>query len=54
MNALEYSDAFLLKRIKQLKKDYARLYPNGDTNIPLYERLQYLIYLSKERGLYHD
>jgi hypothetical protein len=51
MKATFYKDEELLKSVVQLEKDWKRLYPNGDTDNPLYEGLQYERYLCKERGL---
>lgn len=51
MRATFYTDEQLVKSVKQLEKDWIRLYPDGDTDNPLYEGLQYERYLCKKRGL---
>lgn len=51
MRATFYTDEQLVKSVRQLEKDWKRLYPDGDTDNPLYEGLQYERYLCKKRGL---
>lgn len=46
-----YKDEQLIKHVIRLDKDWKRLYPDGNTDNPLYERLQYAKYLCKKRGL---
>lgn len=51
MRATFYTDEQLVKSVQQLEKDWIRLYPDGNTDNPLYEGLQYERYLCKKRGL---
>lgn len=51
MRATFYTDEQLVKSVRQLEKDWKRLYPDGNTDNPLYEGLQYERYLCKKRGL---
>lgn len=51
MRATFYTDEQLVKSVRQLEKDWKRLYPDGNTDNPLYEGLQYERYLCKERRL---
>ena len=41
MRATFYTDEQLVKSVQQLEKDWKRLYPDGNTDNPLYEGLQY-------------
>ena len=51
MRATFYTDEQVVKSVQQLEKDWKRLYPDGNTDNPLYEGLQYERYLCKKRGL---
>ena len=54
MRATFYSDEQFIKATRQMEKDYNRLYPEGQTDNPLYESLEYHKYLCCERGLTYD
>lgn len=54
MRATFYSDEQLIEATRQMEKDYNRLYPEGQTDNPLYESLNYHKYLCKERGIFMD
>lgn len=51
MKSIQYNDEQLIKFVKQLEEDWKRIYPNGETDNPLYESLQYNRYLCDKRGL---
>lgn len=49
MKAIEYTDYQLYTSIQRLEKDWNRLYPDGSSNNPLDEILQYHRYLYNKR-----
>lgn len=51
MKPIEYTDAELEERTQQMQNDYKRLYPNGEKNNPLYEKLIYYLYLCRKRNI---
>jgi hypothetical protein len=51
VKAILYNDQQLLKSVSQIEKDWRRLYPNGDTDNPLYEGLKYERHLCDKRNL---
>ena len=54
MRPIEYTDSYLLERTKEIEYTWKRLYPNGDKNNPLYERLIYHQYLCDKRSLVYE